>query len=120
MDATPILLQTAFDQGEQNGFATLYIQISNADGTAPTLAVKPGNPNILALTQPVANPGADPSFPADQFPYVGVIAATGTGTADVDLVSDGVVNQIFAVTVTTGPAQTATVPAGAIVITPPG
>ncbi len=56
---TPIALQTAFDQGAQSGFATIYIQIEDPDGTAPTLQIEQGQQAIVSVVQPTANPGND-------------------------------------------------------------
>jgi hypothetical protein len=118
---TPIALETAFAQGNANGFATLYIEVQNSDGTAPVLAFDSQSLSTTncVLVQPTANPGNDPSFPVSQFAYVAVIQAQAAGTALVDLYSDNILNQQFAVTITQAQPQTASVPSNGIVVTGP-
>ena len=98
--------------------ATLFIQVTNGDGTAPTLAPDPNThqTDVTILTQPVANDGSNPSFPVANFPYMGVIAANVAGEMTVDLLADGVVDEAFDVTVTVAQPEVANVPSTAIVI----
>ena len=102
--------------GGQNGFATLYMQVQNSDGTAPSMALNPANSLAVSVVQPVANTGADPSFPPASYPWVGVVQAQAVGTVALQLMSDNVVNQTIPVTVAP-PAQTVSVTQSGIVVT---
>jgi hypothetical protein len=122
---TSIELETSIDGSTQQGFATLYITLQNADGTNPILAIADGQPGqLVQLVQPTPNPGADPDFPVDAYPFVASINATaGDGSTVVNLIGNagaGIVNQIFNVTVIQRIPQTALVPAAGIVVSPPG
>ncbi len=96
--------------------AILFIQVANPDGSAPTLAVdsSASNQSFVKFIQPYANDNSYPRFPPQQYPYIGVITAVAAATGLVNLQGDGVTSQQFNVTVENETAQTATVPAGAI------
>lgn len=114
---TDINIMLSSDDG-QAGFATLYIQNTNSDGTAPSLALAPPTPPIATFVQPVANTGGDADFPASQYPWVGVVQAGASGTGTVQLSVDGVLNQSMPLTVSAG-QNTVYVPQSAVVVTPP-
>lgn len=119
MDPTIELNLTANLSGHQ-GFATVYMQVQNSDGTAPSMVLNPANSQAVALVQPVANDGADPDFPAATYPWVGVVQAQNlapAGALTIELWSDGVKNQSIPCIVNP-PAQTVSVTQASIVVTP--
>jgi hypothetical protein len=119
---TPIALEVPYVNGPAPGYATLYIEVQNSDGTAPALENDPSTEfqNAVVIGGVTPNAGANTDFPTATYPYVGTLTAQAAGSALIDLVADGVVCQQFEVTVTQAPPETATVPATGIVVTPPG
>ena len=116
-----ISLQFPYLPGPAPQSALLFFQVTNSDGTAPSLIVDPtsvSTADTVTLTQPVANTGFNASYPANQYPYVGAITATNVaGTVQVDAQADGVTSQIYIVTVTQAPPEAVT---GTVVLLPIG
>jgi hypothetical protein len=96
------------------GTAVFPIAISNNDGTAPTLQPSGASPSTV-VTAAVA-----PSAAGSAAPFTGTFTAASVGSTTYDLITDGVVDVVFVVTVTGTPPEGASVDPTLIVITPPG
>jgi hypothetical protein len=108
--------QPNWDQGE----AEFPISITNNDGTAPAMNTLAG----IAASSIVANTGTNSLFPPAQFPiatypFLGSITAAGAGAGQIDLVTDGTTQVIFAVAVALTTPEGAGVDPTKIVVTPP-
>ena len=111
--AVALLLPTP-GSGYTAGSAIVQLNITNSDGTAPTLQFDQAQAGlaILAGTPTVtANPAGSPS------PYQVELTAGVAGSTNVSVLADGVVDCVIAVTVSASPLEQVSI--GTVVVTPP-